>query len=77
MALPTWRWYVYARPAKVLACSGRMLSALSKLAAASVNMRSLRKVCPRAVMVGSAAADNDGCHSRYTQHMNPGRSAAL
>ena len=47
---------MYARPAKVLACPGRMLSALSKQAAASLNMRSLRKVCPSAAMVGSKAA---------------------
>ncbi len=53
---PTSRWYVYARPAKVLACPGRMLRALSKQAAASLNMRSLRKVCPNAVSVGSDAA---------------------
>ncbi len=38
----TSRWYVYARPAKVLACPGRMLSAVLKQAAASLNMRSFR-----------------------------------
>ena len=38
----TSRWYVYARPAKVLACPGRMLSAVLKQAAASLNIRSFR-----------------------------------